>query len=158
MFEVKAPSRIMPMNGHRTIFMAGSIEMGKAENWQEKFKEAMKSLPVILLNPRRDDWDSSWEQSFGNDKFREQVEWELEHIKSADLVVFYFDPDTMSPITLMELGTRVNTNQSWENTIVCCPHGFWRKGNVDVFCNKENINVVHSLEMLIEAVKDNILT
>lgn len=53
--------------------------------------------------------------------------WELEHIHKADLVVFYFDPNTQSPITLMELGYVIG---SGKQALVCCPDGYFRKGNV----------------------------
>lgn len=153
MFEVKSPSRIIPMNGHRKVFLAGSIEMGKAINWQEQFVEACKDDAVTFFNPRRDDWDSSWVQEYSNTKFREQVEWEIEHLMEADIAVFYFDINTMSPITLMELGMRQHVKGK---TIVCCGHGFWRKGNVDVFCKRAGIQVCHSLKTLIEEFKEMI--
>lgn len=59
MKEIKAPNKISDA-GH-TIFLAGSIEMGKAENWQDKVVRLLKDKEVIIFNPRRDDWDSSWE-------------------------------------------------------------------------------------------------
>ncbi len=155
MFEVKPPYHAIPMNGNMKVFLAGSIEMGKAINWQEQFVQACKDDPVIFYNPRRDNWDSSLPQEYSNAKFREQVEWELDYLEQADIAVFYFDPDTMSPITLMELGTRQNMQKG--KTIVCCPHGFWRKGNVDVFCARENIPLWHSLETLIVETREMIL-
>jgi len=41
------------------VFLAGSIEMGKAEDWQSAVQESMKSSPRVsatLFNPRRDSW------------------------------------------------------------------------------------------------------
>lgn len=43
-------------------------------------------------------------QEASNPQFRQQVEWELNALSVADLIVFYFDPATRSPITLLELG------------------------------------------------------
>lgn len=45
-----------------TIFLAGSIDMGKAKNWQQEIEDKLKDEDVILFNPRRPDWDSSWEE------------------------------------------------------------------------------------------------
>lgn len=134
------------------IFLAGSIEMGKAEPWQSKILTALSDLSdeYWFYNPRRDDWDSSWEQSKNNPQFYEQVHWELTSLNRADLVVFYFDPGTYSPITLLELGS---CKGSEADVIVCCPEGYWRKGNVDIFCDTYGINQVDTLDELIENVR-----
>jgi len=99
--EIKAPNDYEnTLRPH--VFLAGSIEMGKAENWQKRVAEALTDATV--LNPRRDDWDSSWKQSIKNQKFRKQVEWELGAQQDADLILMHFEPGTQSPITLLELG------------------------------------------------------
>lgn len=131
---IKAPKKFYKdyENGPH-LFLAGSIEMGKAEDWQTRLTDALKQKKGIILNPRRDDWDSSWEQKIDNEQFREQVEWELRAQEEADLMAVYFDPGTRSPITLMELGMFKDKKR---NMIVYCPEGFWRKGNVDIACRK----------------------
>jgi len=43
--------------------------------------------PFLFLNPRRDDWDSTWEQNIGNKEFKNQVIWELNCLGSADIIV-----------------------------------------------------------------------
>lgn len=76
MIEVKAPHPYKKTK--HMIFLAGSIEMGKAIDWQTKVTEALKNHDITILNPRRDDWDSSWKPTIDDPKFREQVEWELQ--------------------------------------------------------------------------------
>lgn len=147
MNEIKAPTLITNFADYQNIFLAGSIEMGKAENWQDKIKELLKNKRIQLLNPRRDDWDSSWVQSKDNPQFREQVEWELEAQEKVDIIIMYFDPQTKSPISLLELGLFAKSGKM----IVVCPEGFWRKGNVDIVCERYGVKQVKSLE---EAVKD----
>lgn len=148
MNEIKAPDAYDPSN-IPTVFLAGSIEMGKACDWQTVLKNKLTGVYVQLLNPRRDDWDNSWEQSIENEKFCEQVEWELGGIEDADLVIFYFDKQTQSPITLLELGIAA---ASKSNVVVCCPDGFWRKGNVDIVCHRYEITVLDTLDELAEYV------
>lgn len=153
---IKAPNRLsIEEELDFKIFLAGSIEMGSAIDWQSVFTESFEHDRVTLLNPRRDEWDSTWEQSIINQKFTEQVEWELEYLESCDMVVFYLDPNTKSPISLMELGLilGLNNENNRQKIIVCCPHGFYRKGNVDIICNKYFIDVVESLDDLIYEVK-----
>ena len=131
---IKAPQKL-EIEG-KSIFLAGSIEMGAAENWQEKVQDILTHEPVTILNPRRDDWDSTWKQTIDNPKFMEQVEWELSAMEIADVIALYFDPKTQSPISLLELGLFGHTGKM----IVCCPDGFWRKGNVDIVCRRYGID------------------
>lgn len=154
--EIKAPNDIYYNHQliNTKVFLAGSIEMGKAELWQDKIVNAFRGKRVTFLNPRRDDWDSSWKQDKSNPQFREQVEWELNALEASDIIIIYFDPATKSPITLLELGLHAATNP--EKLIVCCPEGFWRKGNVDIVCEKYNITQVDSLHDLIYVLGDNL--
>ena len=148
---IKAPQPFE--HGGVKVFLAGSIEMGAAENWQERLTAALEPYDVTVLNPRRDDWDSTWEQKIDNPQFNEQVTWELSALEDSDLVVFYFDPSTKSPITLLELGLFGPTAEDSETTtIVCCPEGFWRKGNVDIVCDRYDIPNVDDFDSLVLAV------
>ncbi len=138
-----------------SIFLCGSIEMGKAEDWQQKFTDAMEGHDkTVLLNPRRakGEWDSSWVQSIDNPQFREQVEWELEGLEDVDLIICFLQPETQSPISLLELGFYAAKNP--KKIVVCCPEGFWRKGNVDIVCNRYGIDQVDDLEGLIAYAKN----
>ena len=72
---IQAPNNI-PYKGRSNvirIFLAGSIDMGTAEDWQAVVtKEIQKiniSKDIEIYNPRRDDWDSSWVQSKDNKQF-----------------------------------------------------------------------------------------
>ena len=135
-----------------TIFLAGSIEMGSAEDWQTKVQEELTNKNVTIFNPRRDEWDSSWFQEEKNEQFNEQVSWEMNHMELADVIFLYLDPNTKSPISLLELGLHADD----EKVIVCCPSGFWRKGNVDIVCTRYNIPRFDKLEDAIGALKTKI--
>lgn len=153
--EVKPPDVIDLEQLHKdkifSVFLAGSIEMNTAKDWQKEFKEKLdKSLVgkakerMLLMNPRRDDWDSSWEQD--SPQFIEQVNWELNSLDHCSQIVMYFDPATKSPITLLELGMYAASGK----LVVCCNDKYWRKGNVDVVCNRYSIPMVADLKQLIE--------
>lgn len=155
---VEAPGvyRSLPIDNPKIIFLAGSIEMGKAEEWQQEVINTLSESHLndnrtITLNPRRKDWDNSWEQTIKNTNFREQVEWELLGIEDANLIIFYFDPNTQSPITLMELGTIVNSNN--KKAIVCCPDGYWKKGNVEILCEWAGISLHNTKDELLKDLK-----
>jgi len=141
MSNYKAPQNFAKRNRERkSVFLAGSIEMGKAENWQEEATNTFNLSGWDVLNPRRDDWDSSWAQDFENPQFYQQVNWELNALEHVDLIIMYFDPNTKSPISLLELGLFARSNK----LKVICPEGFWRKGNVDIVCNYYNIPLYDS--------------
>ena len=142
---IKPPA---PLQDGFSVFLAGSIELGSAGNWQTIAEQGLSHTEIIIFNPRRDNWDSSWTQSIDNPQFREQVEWELNALEKANIIAMYFEPDTKSPVTLLELGLFARTNKM----IVCCPEGFWRKGNVDIVCDKYGIEQVNSLNDLVERV------
>lgn len=148
MQEFKAPEEIT--FSFTSIFLAGSIEMGKAELWQDTFVKRFADTDCVIYNPRRDDWDSSWEQTKENAQFREQVEWELNALQLSQLIVVYFDPNTQSPITLMELGLHA---RSAKNMIVCCPEGYFRKGNVDIVCEKYGVKQAKNFDELLSMAR-----
>ncbi len=147
--EIQAPNHLKLKHNYKTIFLAGSIEMGKAEEWQKKIVESVPNKPYIFFNPRRDDWDSSWEQVKTDKDFRQQVEWELEALEVADYIIMYFDPETQSPISLAELGLHARDGK----LLVVCPEGFWKKGNVDIMCEFYKIRQIESIDSLIEILK-----
>ena len=131
----------------KSVFLAGSIEQGVAEDWQAKVTKHMQDdygkfkEPYYIFNPRRDSWDASWVQSIDNPQFNEQVSWELTALDCARKILMYFDKNTKSPISLLELGLYANSKRM----IVCCPHGFWRKGNVEVVCRRYEIPLYDDL-------------
>jgi hypothetical protein len=142
--QIQPPNRV-PIR----VFLGGSIEMGKAIDWQNQIIETLKDEPIIFLNPRRTDWDSSWEQKITNHQFFEQVTWELNSLEQSDFIIMFIDPATLSPITLMEIGLHARSGKM----IVCCPEGFWRKGNVDVVGHVYGYPIVTTLEEIIEAIR-----
>ena len=151
MNEVKPPKdyKWYPEDMPR-VFLAGSIEMGTAENWQARVAKELEEYNIVLLNPRRDNWDASWKQTLDSPKFVEQVNWELDGQERADYILMYFDPNTKAPITLMELGLFADKEAL---VIVCCPDGFWRKGNVQIVCERNGISCHNTFEEMMAEIK-----
>lgn len=149
MIEIQAPHRFEDTPGRR-LFLAGSIEMGTAEDWQARVRDHLSDLDrLVVLNPRRDDWDASWRQSIDDPRFRQQVEWELDALEAADLVAMYLHPDTRAPISLLELGLFVRAKR----LLVCCPEGYWRRGNVEVVCARYGAELHHEFEPWLGALR-----
>jgi hypothetical protein len=127
--------------------------MGKAVDWQTKVINWLADVPCVVLNPRRLDWDSSWKQEFENPQFREQVEWELKGLEQATFIAMCFAEKSQAPISLLELGLHVIGRRM----IVFCPNGYWRKGNVDVVCNRYGVPVYEDFDEFLRMVKARIL-
>ena len=128
----------------KSIFLAGSIEMGLAEDWQKELGEWLIDKNYNIFNPRRADWDSSWCQTYEDPNFSQQVKWEMNALEKSDYIIMYLDPQTKSPISLLELGLHASSKKLF----VVCPDGFWRKGNVEVVCSLYDIPLFNSLEEL----------
>ena len=155
--EIKPLASLVPSKNRFDIFLAGSIENGKAEEWQSMFRDQLYKMrpkhEVGLFNPRRDNWDPTWNQH-DNPQLIEQIEWELEHLEKAQLIVMYLQSGTISPISLLELGIFAKeVYRSEKQMIVFCPEGFHRKANVDVVCQYYDISTAKSMEELIKKTK-----
>ena len=125
--------------------------MGNCINWQKKIENEFKNLDLVIFNPRRDDWNPNWKQEKDNPQFRKQVEWELIAQEESDLIIMYLDPKTKSLISLLELGLFKD-----KKIIVCCPKGFYRKGNIDFVCERYVIIVCEDLDNLINMMKSEL--
>lgn len=136
------------------VFLAGSIEMGSATDWQAALTAALAARlvdhagHVVVLNPRRDAWDASWRQAIDEPRFREQVEWELDGLDRAGVIAMWFAPETRAPITLLELGLHARGGK----LVVGCPDGFWRKGNVEVVCARFGVPLAGDWDAFVAAV------
>jgi hypothetical protein len=142
---IKAPQP-HEMDHRLTLFLGGSIDMGAAELWQDKLTDDLADYDdLVILNPRRDDWDFSWAQDpTPGTQFYEQVDWELRWQDEADLIVYYFAADSKAPITLLEMGLF-----SGDHVLVCCPPSFYRYGNVKMVCRRYGIDMVESYDEMV---------
>ena len=151
---VWAPERRPMESGRPTVFLAGSIDQGAAPDWQTPLSLALwNACPrVVVFNPRRPHWDASWANRADNPHFHEQVTWELDHLASVDLVLMHLVPGSLSPISLLELGWLMAARPG--ATLVSCPEGFWRQGNVDIMAQRFGVKRVDALEDLTQAALD----
>ncbi|KAI0741624.1 hypothetical protein C8Q80DRAFT_146033 [Daedaleopsis nitida] len=150
---VKAPEPVPYIANRRTIFLAGSIDPSNGgERWHLKMAHRLSHLPVTVLDPWRDDWDSNWVQRKSDERFAAQTRWELENQERADVVSFYFHPKSDAPVSLLELGLSAHTGK----VLVCCPDGFRRKGNVEIVCERMGIPLLETFDDLVKAVAERL--
>lgn len=153
--KVFYPPKQIEIRPNRTsVFLAGTIDNGQSKDWQSEFIRGISSYDIDIYNPRRPDWDSSWEQSIENPEFYQQVNWELDALEKSDIIVVNILEDSKSPITLMEIGLHINSKK----LLVCCPDNFYRSGNVQIVCNKYDIplfdNMVELTKTLLILLQD----
>ncbi len=142
---VTSPETLPARHDRPRVFLGGSIDMGSAPDWQKRVIAALQGEDVVLLNPRRPDWNRAWKPEASEPEFRRQVEWELAALDSADVVILYLAPGSQSPVSLLELGLHARSGK----VVLLCPPGFWRKGNVDITGERYGVKQVQSLAELI---------
>lgn len=135
-----APQYIEPKKTHTTtsIFLAGTIDNGESSNWQLEFIQRFTFTGfnhIDFYNPRRTEWINNMKPTFDNSTFFQQVNWELDAMNKADIIIMNFLPNSKSPVSMLELGLYAKSGK----LIVCCPDEFWRQGNVQIVCNNYNI-------------------
>jgi hypothetical protein len=133
------------------VFLGGTIDDGKSINWQSELIGELNSCdtvhPIIVYNPRRDEWPSSE----NHDEVTKQVNWELSHLEDADIIVMNVLGNSKSPISLMEIGLFAKDHK----LIVFCEPSFYRFDNVKVVCDRYNIPLFETNDILI--IKNEIL-
>ncbi|KAH7361276.1 hypothetical protein BKA66DRAFT_514762 [Pyrenochaeta sp. MPI-SDFR-AT-0127] len=140
---------VRPKVDRPSVIFYGAILSDPTKDWQSSLATSLSDIPVTILDPRRDDWDSSWVEDIAFPKFKEQTEWEMDYAQIADVIVFYFAPGALTPIALLELGMYAGTGKA----IVCCPEGFYKRGNVQIVCLRYGIELLGTLDELKEKVR-----
>lgn len=131
--------------GYISVFLAGTIDMGSAVDWQAEAAELFRAKEgnYILFNPRQEEWHPEREGEMDY-----QVSWELEHLESADYILMNILPSSLSPISLLELGLHARKGKLF---VVCTP-GYSRYDNVRITCARYGVPVFSDIEEAIEAV------
>ena len=127
--------------GAPTIFLAGSLDLAAARNWQRELVSALGDRELCILSPTDRDREPTTP--------REQIEWELDGLERADLVAMWFPAETIAPITLLELGLTARADK----LVVGCPDGFWRKGNIEAVCSRFCIPLTTSWHAFVAIVR-----
>lgn len=149
---IKPPQsfELIPLSD-QVVFLAGTIEQGNSEDWQSRVgQHIIDNYSSWVLNPRRDGWDPTWEQTIDNPQFKQQVVWELDGLDRANIIIVNLLADSKSPISLMELGLHAPRRILM---FVACEPGFWRRGNVQVLCERYHIPLYDNVDLLLESNK-----
>lgn len=158
MLFITSPEPHSNLDAYLTVFLAGSIEQGSARAWHGEVAKALEEFSdgLVLLNPRRVEWDSALKQDIDNPQFNEQVNWEMDGIDKSGIVFMYLQAGTMSPISLLELGYACAAQSTGyhKRIIIVCEPEFWRRGNVQVLVSRMHKHTVCLFDDLESGIKE----
>lgn len=134
-----------------SVFLAGTIDDGKSEDWQAKCIIHLESVfdDICIVNPRRSQWVSMDDNTIQNPELVSQIKFEISNFMRTDTVLLWLEPDSKSPISLLELGILCCDDAERlreglpPRLVVYCPHEFYRSANVwttvETFVGLDNI-------------------
>jgi hypothetical protein len=148
MKEIQCPARFEPGRDDLSLFIAGGIS--NCPLWQKEFIGLLDDTDLVLLNPRRDEYDVT-----NISLEEEQIKWEFHHLGLASSYVFWFPKETLCPITLFELGA-VSMGLREKRIFIGTHPEYARKRDIkwQMLLRRPEIDVVESLEKLAGQVKD----
>lgn len=129
-----------------SIFLAGTIT--GTWDWQKVAATFLFNhlREITVFNPRRKNFNVE------DDLDEEQITWEFNHLKTANLILFWFEKETVGPITLFELGRHFSGN-----IIVGCNPDYPRKKDLEIQMGlaRPDLKLFNSLtDVLNQAVQD----
>lgn len=99
---IEAPSREFEPREYN-LFLAGGIT--NCPDWQQEFIARMGDNPTLnIFNPRRKEFPIH-----DPNAAEEQIKWEYDYLKGANIIVVWFSGGSLNPIVLYELGRWVNS-------------------------------------------------
>lgn len=144
---VRAPDRPQ-FTGKKSVFLAGTTsKVGDEPDWRDSLTRQLSRLPITVINPIPPNW-VDWPEEISFKPFREQVEWELDMQEKADIVLIYYGPHTLAPISLLELGLCAPTKKA----IVCCDKEYKKRGNVQIVARRYGLEFLENKRDMAAAV------
>jgi len=135
-FIIKPPDQLN-LKYDISIFLAGTIDLGNSDDWQTKLSNEFDMYDVNLFNPRRVVYEEV--------DIKEQINWELDAMEIADIIVVHLESGSKSPVTMLEIGLHAHD----EKLIVHCPKDFWRYDNIKITCERYNVTFTEDYDEFI---------
>lgn len=129
MIYIEAPNYVKLNNNEAElpkIFLGGGIT--NCKDWQNDLVQEIDDLDCVIYNPRRKSFDIK-----DPTQSEIQIKWEHHYLADSDIVIFYFSSETLCPITLFELGSRLTSNLSgfYQSIYIYCEPDYQRKFDVE---------------------------
>ena len=139
-----------------SLFLGGTIDDGKSEDWQKKvveFFDQTKNEFLTIFNPRDSEWDLECSQSDSEPRFRKQVDWEQDGLKHSSLILMYFVGGSRSIISMCELGQYSKSGK----LIVVADKDYFKRGNIEVLSRRDGFILLDNLEAGVDLALETIV-
>ncbi len=129
----------------KSVFLAGGIT--DCPDWQTDIVKQLQDQDIVVFNPRR----ANFPIDDPNAAF-EQIKWEHEMLRQADIIIFWFCHETMCPIVLYELGAHSMTDKP---IIIGIDNDYSRKQDVEIQTQlvRPDIKIVYKLNDVVSELK-----
>ena len=147
---IEAPNEIYSLknNGNVKLFLAGGIT--NCPDWQKEVIEELKIIDnLTIYNPRRANFPIG-----DPDAAEQQITWEFNQLRDADIVIFWFSRGSLNPIVLYELGMWGNSNE--RPILIGIDPEYERKQDVVIQTTlaRPEVPIFDSLKDMVDAVFD----
>ncbi len=148
---ITPPTLFFPTKGPK-IFLAGSVNNGKAVDWQTRAITYMETQwtenNAVVYNPRRPDGEFLPENEV------EQATWTISMLNAVDYIILHLAGDSGSPISTFELGLFVNDKRLH----LSIDDSYVRKEIIEIHYDFFGVGQIHdTLEDSIDAIESKIL-
>jgi hypothetical protein len=139
---IEAPEKYSKSLNLKSVFLAGGIT--DCPDWQSEIVKLLNDIDVALLNPRRKNFPIN-----NPNASRGQIKWEFDHLRKADIILFWFPAESVCPIALYELGAWCMTNKPISLGMAA---GYQRKIDIQeqLALVRPEIKIVYALDKLAE--------
>ena len=148
---IEAPNEVYSLENNRNtkIFLAGGIT--NCPEWQFVVIEKLKDEPgLTIYNPRRKNFPIE-----DPNASEEQITWEYEKLRDADVIAFWFSRGSLNPIVLYELGRWGNSSD--KEIVIGIDKGYERTKDVEIqtMLSRPEIDIIYDFDEFCESLKMN---
>jgi len=149
---VEAINEVYSLENNRNIklFLAGGIS--NCPDWQSKVLEEIKDVDgLTVYNPRRKNFPINDPKAA-----EEQITWEYEKLKDADVIAFWFSRGSLNPIVLYELGRWGNS--SGKHIVIGIDPEYERQQDVEIqtMLSRPEVDIIYDFEEFCEYLKEKL--
>lgn len=138
---IECPNLYRKRLGEVSLFLGGGIT--SCPQWQSVIVHWLNKTKLILLNPRRTEFDVT-----DSNVEVQQIKWEFSHMQRATAIMFWFPCETLCPITLFELGKWIITDKKM---FIGCHPEYKRKRDVQI-----QVGLVRTKQIIHESLESMI--
>lgn len=147
MIYIEAPNEFVYKNYDVDVysfFLAGGIS--NCPDWQKDVVNLLSDENLIILNPRRSNYDFK-----DSSLAEEQIKWEWYHLDLADHIPFWFPAASLCPIALYELGTHT---PNYKIPVIGIEPGYAREEDIRIQTQlvDTSIPITNSFEEFVEHI------